>query len=98
MNIFLALMLVAVLLADGWTTLRCLKLGAKESNPVLLKLQSIFGGSAEFVCVTRIVGIALAAYMSTYESEGVSYLLGFLILFLSLAVWNNFRIIRKRER
>ena len=85
------LILVALQLADIYTTLRAIKLGAVETNTLVHKLMGIFGLKEGLLLVK------IAAMIPLWVFRDLTPLWAWiaLIVFYVAVIWNNLGVIRK---
>lgn len=84
----LQILLVALFLADGVTTVALLKAGGREANPVMAGLMNAMGIKPALI-VTRVILIAVAlVYTDATTQIGAAILFG-------AVVANNLRVIHK---
>jgi len=89
MNTAFLFIFIALQVLDIWTTLKALKLGGREVNPVLAKLFEKFDPLATMVAV-KLAGVWALWYVDLYVLTGIM---------CAVYLWvvdNNLRVIKKR--
>jgi len=86
--------LFVLLVADGWTTYKILKLGGVELNPVVRVLVRLLGRYTALVA-TRAFGLSLGMLIST--SIYAIPALGALCVLYGYILWNNMRALKQQR-
>ena len=91
MNTFTALLaiLLALQILDGYTTVKGIKLGGGEGNPIMAKLISKFGLAQTLI----IKGAVVMAIGYKAGLNGLIWLQMIIVIYVAVVIW-NFRQIR----
>jgi hypothetical protein len=90
-NVAFLLIFIALQGLDIWTTLKALKLGGREVNPVLAKLFEKFDPLATMVAV-KLLGVWALWYLDNY------FITGLLCAVYLLVVDRNLAVVKKLQK
>ena len=97
MTLYLILLLLALQLADAWTTVRGMSSGrTHETNPLLVRLATVLPGRWTWLVLSTAVVFGLLAWVWTLPyDDHIAAALVIVALFYAYIVWNNWKLINK---
>lgn len=90
LSVVFLLLLAFLQFGDAWTTMRILKEGGRELNPVMNFLFGKLGILPTFIVMKTLVVLAFAYANIWWATAGMC-------VFYSWVVWNNWKQIKKTE-
>lgn len=97
LQVFAVVAVLAVL--DALLTIQVLKRGGRELNPVINDVIKAVGRAKAFV-VTRIVGLAIFAYLLFWPpvtADSITAGMAFMAMYAGVVLWNVYVLLRMRR-